>query len=374
MTPALPSRHSMPSAVGLFRLLAALVALFALYQGRTLLAPLCLAGFVALALNPVVARLSRLMPRSLAAAVVVAGALAALGGAAYALSDDAARAIEGLPKAARQFRQTLQRSTAGASGPLADIDRAIGELQRLWRSAPSDGTPDLRRELLAAGTRSLDAGTRAVALVFLVYFLLATGDSLKAKLVRLNGARLERRHITVQAIDEVTAQMARFVVYLVASGTLVGVTTWLAFRWMGLAYPSLWGLAAGVLNAVPYLGPTVVMLGSGLAAAVQFQSLGPAASIAGVSLAITSLEGLVLNPILVGRLARVHPVVVFLSIVFWGWMWGPIGTFLAVPIVTALKAIADLLPEADALSQVLAGEEAVPRFRSPVTGIPRRAS
>src|SRR5690606_3638825 len=101
-----------------------------LWWGQPLLAPLCLAGFVALTLNPLVTRLARSLPRSLTAALVVCTLVGVVGGSAYSLSDEVAEAVEGLPSAARQLRQTLQRSARG--GLLTSIDRAIGEVERLW--------------------------------------------------------------------------------------------------------------------------------------------------------------------------------------------------------------------------------------------------
>src|SRR5690606_13707884 len=110
--------------------------------------------------------------------------------------------------------------------------------------------------------------------VFLIFFLLASGEELKLKLVRVSGDRLSSKRITLQAIEQVISRIGRFVVYLLGSGLIVGLATWAAFSWMGIAYASLWGLAAGLLNSVPYLGPTFVMVGSFVAALVQFQSPG----------------------------------------------------------------------------------------------------
>ena len=326
-----------------------------LWWGRSLLAPLCLAGFAALALAPLVATLTRWVPRSVAAFVVVGAFLAVLGSTAYFLADDAARAIEGMPKAARELRQTIEVSSTSSRGPLASINRAINEVERLWQGRPSAAaaSPDLRQGLLVMGARAMVASTQAVVLTFLIYFLLATGDSLKAKLVHFTSARLSQRRITIKAVDEITAQVGYFVVYLIVSGVLVGVTTWLVFLWLGVAYASLWGVAAGLLNAVPYLGPAIIMIASTAAALIQFQSPGTAVAVGGASLAITSFEGMVLTPWLFGRLVRIHPVAVFLSIMFWGWLWGPIGTFLAVPIVTALKVVVDLLPKAGRTLELL---------------------
>lgn len=352
---ALSHRTYTPPTPFTVKLIAVCLLLAVLWWGRPFLAPLCLAGFVALTLNPLVTRLSRALPRSLAAALVVFSLVGIVGGATYTMSDEIAEAVEGLPSAARQLRTTLQASARG--GVLTSIDRAIAEVERLWGepATPSaGGAMDLRRTLLATAGRAGSVMTQAVAMVFLIFFLLASGEELKLKLVRLSGERLSSRRITLQAIDQVVSRIGQFVVYLMGSGLMVGLATWAAFAWMGIAYASLWGLAAGLLNSVPYLGPTFIMVGSFVAALVQFQSPGMALAASGASLAITSIEGLVLAPLLFGSVAQIHPVAIFLSIMFWSWLWGPIGTFLAVPIVTAVKAVVDLLPDAAPASEMLA--------------------
>jgi predicted PurR-regulated permease PerM len=358
-----------PASPVALRILAAAAVVFLLWWGRALLAPLCLAIFIALALNPLVARLARRMPRSLAAAVVVLFTLAVLSGAVYALADDVAAAIEGMPAAVRQFREMIQRSAADSRAPLGSIDRAIAELQRLWHSAPggASASTDLRQELVLMGGRALAASTQAVALMFLVYFLLATGDTLRVKAVRLSGERLSQRKITAQVLEQLMSQVSYFVGYLIVSGAVVGAVTALAFSWLGVSYASLWGLAAGLLNAVPYLGPTIVMIGSSAAALLQFGSWEMALAVGGASLAITTLEGMVLSTVLFGWRVRMHPVAVFLSIMFWGWIWGPIGTFLAVPIATAFKTVVDHLPTVVKTSELLADGSPGP-LTSPADG------
>ena len=114
---------------------------------------------------------------------------------------------------------------------------------------------------------------QAILLLFLIYFLLASGELFKSKFVKLSGDRLSQRKVTVQMIDEITTKIGRYVFYLFWSGALVGVVTWLTFWAMGVRYAGLWGVAAGVLNWIPYFGPTVVMVASAMAALLQFKSL-----------------------------------------------------------------------------------------------------
>jgi len=337
------------------RFLAGAALVGVLWWAGDLLAPLCLAGFVALTLNPLVSRLARWMPRSIAALVAVGLALAILAGGVYVLADDMAGAIEGMPAAVRELRVMVQQNAASANGPLGSLDRAIAEAQRLWQStpAPSAAPPDLRTPLLILSGRALGASTQAVTLMFLIYFLLATGESLRLKAIRLSGTRMSQRKITVEVVEQLLTQVSQYAIYLIVSGILVGAATTLVFWWLGVAYAPLWGLAAGVLNAVPYLGPTIVLVASSAAALVQFQSMGMALAAGGASLVITSVEGMLLSPIIFGRLHRIHPVAVFLSIMFWSWLWGPIGTFLAVPLTTAIKTVMDYLPAAGKTAELL---------------------
>jgi predicted PurR-regulated permease PerM len=137
------------------------------------------------------------------------------------------------------------------------------------------------------------------------------------------------------------------------SGTLVGVVTWLAFWALGMRYAGLWGVMAGVLNCIPYFGPTVVMGTSAVAALLQFKSLAMVGAVAGTSVVITSLEGYLLTPIMLGQAARVNSVAVFVSVMFWGWMWGVLGMLLAVPILMIIKTVADHVESLATLSELL---------------------
>jgi predicted PurR-regulated permease PerM len=118
-------------------------------------------------------------------------------------------------------------------------------------------------------------------------------------------------------------------------------------------YPGPWGLAAGIMNTVPYFGPTVVAIAAFVAAFVQFETLGQAGLVSAASLVITTLEGMILTPLLVSRLAQMNAVAVFLGLLFWGWLWGVAGMLLAVPLLMAVKSIADRVADLKPLSELL---------------------
>ncbi len=133
----------------------------------------------------------------------------------------------------------------------------------------------------------------------------------------------------------------------------MGVTTWLAFVWLGVEYAALWGLAAGVMNSIPYFGPTVVAIAAFVVSFVQFESMWQASLVSMASLVITTVEGLLITPILVSRLSSMNPVAVFVGLIFWGWLWGVVGMLLAVPLMMVMKAVADRVEDLKPLAELL---------------------
>jgi predicted PurR-regulated permease PerM len=134
---------------------------------------------------------------------------------------------------------------------------------------------------------------------------------------------------------------------------VVGVVAWLAFRLLGLENAGVWGVLAAILFAIPIVGPTVVVVGAALAAFVQFGSLEMAAAVGGLCLTIGALEANVLTPWLMSRVGRMNAVAVFVSLLFWGWIWGVWGLLLAVPITAAAKAICERIPDFGAVAELL---------------------
>jgi predicted PurR-regulated permease PerM len=351
---------SVPTRITATQIVAFLLSLAALRYSREFLAPLLVAVLTAVALAPPVRQLSRVIPRWLAAAVMVLGIGAVFGVTAWLLSDDITVFSRRLPAIVRDVRNTIQ-SASPRQGLIRQIQQAVTELEQTTSPPkPADATKvqivqpvDVQQQMMAAARRAGDFTLQAILLTFLVYFLLASGELFKQKFVRLSGDRLSQRNVTLQMIDEMTGQIGRYIFYLFWSGALVGVVTWLAFWAMGVRYAGLWGLAAGVLNCIPYFGPTVVMVTSAIAALLQFKSIVMMASVAGVSVAITSLEGFLLTPIFLGQAARVNSVAVFVSVMFWGWMWGTPGMLLAVPILMMVKTVSDHVESLSSISELL---------------------
>jgi predicted PurR-regulated permease PerM len=348
--------------------IGAAVLIGALKAAAGFLVPIAFGVILALALAPIVRVFERLMPRWVASALIVGGLVGTLGVMSYAMSDEAAQAIAELPRATRALRETFRTVVGRGEGALSQIQRAARELQRTaTESTERPTTPsgvtavqvvappvDFSNFVWLGSQGVLSVIGQFALVVFLVYFLLASGDLFKRKLVRLSGDTLTQRKVTVQVIDQIGARVARSLSHLILAGVLVGLATWAMLAWFGVRYAGLWGLGAGLLNVVPYLGPAVVAAGLLLAGLLQFGDITTALGIAGVSLVITTIEGSLFTPIVFGRAVALNPVAVFVSFLFWGWLWGVAGMLLALPLLMIVKTIAesveDLAPLAELLS------------------------
>lgn len=347
--------------------IAVAATMYLLHWAQEAFIPIVLSILISYALDPVVLALMRLrLPRPAAAALVVAlvGGLIAYGG--YALSDDAAAIVAQVPEAAQKLRRTIRRE-AGDPGAIAQVQKAAEELQKTADAAagpnpaPKDVTrvqieePTINvREYLTWGSASLLVfGGQATLVLFFVFFLLASGDLFKRKLVKLAGPSLEKKKITVQILDEINRQIARFLLVRLVTSIVVGMATWIAFRAVGLEQAGLWAVAAGVFNSVPYLGPVIVGAGTAVVAFLQFGTIAMAAYVGGISLAITSLEGWLLTPWLTSRAAQTNEVAVFTGLIFWSFVWGIWGTLLAVPMLVAVKAYCDRIDDLKPIGELL---------------------
>jgi predicted PurR-regulated permease PerM len=210
------------------------------------------------------------------------------------------------------------------------------------------------RDYLWAGGMGLVGLLGQFAMVlFLVYFLLVTGDLYKRKLVKIAGDTLTKKKITVQIMDEINKQISGFLRVQVLTSAIVAVATAAVLWWFGVNQFIVWGLLAGVFNSIPYLGPLIVTSALGVVAFMQFDDVVKTAYVCAVTLAITSLEGWLLTPALMGRAAQMNPVAIFVGLLFWSWVWGVMGTILAVPMLMTLKAICDRVEDLQPVGELL---------------------
>jgi len=353
-------------------LLAALACLYTLYWAKAVFIPVLLGLLSSYALTPVVDRLERLrIPRALSSALLLLAIVSGLGWTAFKLSDDATELIASLPEIAQKFRQTMQRrehtSTKPAT-PMDQVQQAATELEKTGEASaggPASGTRGVTRvqmerqkfnvqDYFWTGTVGLAALTgQATVVLFLTFFLLSSGNNFRRKLVKIAGPTLSKKKLTVQALDEITQQIQRYLLVQVFTSALVAIATWLCFLWIGVQHAAVWGLVAGVLNFIPYIGSVVFTIASAAVGLMQFGSLESAVLIAGVSLALHTVSGHVLTPWLTSRTSRMNAVTVFVGVLAWGWLWGLWGLLLGVPILIAVKSVCDRIDDLKPVGELL---------------------
>ena len=343
--------------------LAVLALVAALYLARGFFVPLLIGILASYALHPLVDWLKACrVPRSVGAALVLAIVVGGLSWIGVSVSDDAAALINKLPEAARKLRQDLGTARLGAPTALQNVQQATQELQGAAADAgaqPAAGAklataraprpnvapaPEptwLRDYTLAQSALLATVAAQTPIVLLLTYFLLASGAHFRRKLVQLVGPSLSRKKDAVHILEEIDAQVQRYLLAILASNALLAVVTWLAFLALGLDQAGVWGIAAGVFHFIPYLGPALIVLGSGVAAFLQSGSPLYAIGVAGVSLLIAGLIGFGFMTWLQSRFARVNAAVLFIALLFFGWLWGVWGLLLGAPLVAIAKVVFD---------------------------------
>jgi len=349
--------------------LAVLAVVMVLRVAAGMIIPIVLGILISYALDPIVGWMGRIrIPRPVSAAIVLLALIAGSCWLLYGLRSEGQAIVEKLPQAARRLRQSLETHGPARGGAIQQVQKAASELEKAADAAatPPPAPPGVARvqveapsfnitDYLLWGSISVAAAIGQIMLVlFLVYFLLASGDLYRRKLVKIVGPSLSKKKITVQILADIDRQIAMFLLVQVFTSTIVAVATWLAFRWMGVEQAAVWGIAAGIFNSIPYFGPFVVTAGTAGVALMQFGTIRMAILVSGVSLAITSLEGFLLTPWLTSRATRMNAVAVFVGLLFWGWVWNVWGMLLAVPMLMVLKAICDHVEDFQPVGELLA--------------------
>ena len=339
------------------------VVVFLLQHMQTFFAPMAFGLLLFYALDPAVDKMEQIrIPRWIGAALVLALTFGTIGFGAYMLQDQALTAINQLPNGARRVTELLARDRRAAPGPLQKVEQAAAELQKSDTAKPAPGVVRVQVEeprvtatgLLWSGSiGAVYAFNQLIMILFLTYFILLSDKMLRRKFVELAGPRLSQKKVTVEIIDSIASQIGRFLLVQVFTSVVVGLATWAALRYIGLEQAPLWGLLAGIFNSIPYYGPLIVSAGLSMVAFLQFGTAKMALVVAGVSMVVTSLEGWLLTPLLMGRVASMNRVAVFVGLLFWSWAWGVWGMLLAVPMMMSIKVICDHVDELKPIGRFL---------------------
>lgn len=334
--------------------LLALAVLYTLYFTQDVLLPIFLAFLSSLLLRPPVKGLRRLrVPEPLGAAIVMLAALALLGGAVAALSEPATAWIDRAPTVMRELRVKL----SGLQESLEQARQATEQLKDIAdrnADAPTEVVvkgPSLADDILSRTQLVLAHGAVTAALTF--FFLAFGRHTLESVLQSMPQAR-DRLHLadivnTVQI--NITAYLGTITVINTGLGLVTAATMWM----LGMPNPLLWGMVAGLLNFVPYLGSALTTVILATVALLSFDTWWAILAPPAAFLALTALEGNFVTPTIIGRRLTLNPIFVFATVLFWGWLWGVPGALLAVPILAVFKILCDATPPLRTIGALIGG-------------------
>lgn len=392
--------RSDPVVRGALCILAVIAALWWLRAASSLLIPVVLAVCISYALEPLVARSTRFVPRWAAASILMV--LIAVGGAwaVYSLRDDATRVLEQMPQATRRLRQLV--TSSNGSGVVASLKQALTELRSVTQGEPEPAQspqsgngqerrggspPEAPRENAstpstaastetegsappAPATGAVSSAVPTTALVqqgvssgfsllgnvltvlFLVYFLLLAGNHFGERMIEATRSG-EDRKVIAGVIRDANEQIQRFLLVRLATSAIVALATWAYLAWLDTPQALVWAMLAGAFNSIPYFGPVIVSGGLLVVGLAQNSDLTRAGQMAGGALAITSLEGWLLTPPLLGKTASMNATIIFLGLLLFTWLWGAWGALLAMPMLVVLKSVADRVPSLAMLSRLM---------------------
>ncbi|MDX1496126.1 MAG: AI-2E family transporter [Salinisphaeraceae bacterium] len=342
--------------------LAVLAVLYTVHVAREVLLPITLALIFALLLRPVVVRMEQWhCPRAMAVLLVIGVFLGTMGSGLYFLSSSAMDWVQKLPEA----QAAIERQLTDVKGEVAKMDAAARNLESLAGQVSSDSNneqapvvvktqPSWRAEVWLGMRNFVMFGILSVILLF---FLLVAGDALLERVIERFPKKDDQTRMRVMA-QKAQEKMSRYLVTITLVNASVGLVTGVALWLLDFPDPALWGATAAALRFVPYLG---VSLTVGLLAVVGATSYSDIVFIAGIPvgyLLLTTFVGQVVDPLVHGYRFSLNPIIVFLWIFFWGWLWGAPGVLLAVPLLTLFQVICEHSERLAPIAHIIGNESA----------------
>jgi predicted PurR-regulated permease PerM len=329
-----------------------LLALCALYLARSVALPVALAGLASLVLTPIVKAGSRVgVPPALVAGLLLLALLGGLGYGGVALSGPASEWIQRAPESARE----VERKLRFLREPVARVSKATKEVERATqlggepREAVVVDRPKLS-DVLFAQTQEFVVGLLMTGV--LLFFLLSAPDSFLEKLVSL-APRLQDKKRVVAAVREVESEVSRYLIAISAINAVFGLAVGAALYGIGVPNAALWGVLAMLTNFVPYVGALAMAIVLTAVGVLSFEAPSQMFLPMGVFVGLNVVEANLVTPMLVGRTLTLSPVVVFVWVLLWSWLWGIPGGLIAVPLLATTKIVLQHIPPVAPLARMM---------------------
>ncbi len=347
---------------------------------RSILIPTVMAIFLSYVLSPFVAALTSIripgtrlyFPRSAASLVVVMIALALLVFLGVFIVEQTTEFVGEIPK----YQDSIAESMSVVRSKFLAMQEYVGKyiapirpqdfappdvvaeearVQTLLQQGSAEIWASLSDYVFGSITSLLEFTGQLLMCLFVLFFILYEGPVLRTKAINIVGTSLRRRRIALEIMRNVNEDVQRYLFNRVITNLILGVAVGITYYGFGLKYAFLLASLAAIFNFVPYVGPLVGAIFPALAAYMQF---GDWKQVMWVLLAytlLTGIEGNIVTPIVLGRHLKLNSLAVLLACIFWGWIWGPIGLFLAVPIMAVMKAMAEHFDPMRPVGELLRG-------------------
>ena len=313
---------------------------YTLYFARALILPFTLAFLLNFLLRPVVRALKRVkIPEWIGAAVVLIALLGIVGYGAIKLSKPAAEWMERAPESLQkiEFRVDFLRK------PVETVNKAAEALKKIMSMGVEHvAEVEIKHpgfvDTILTGTQEVVA--KSSVMFILLYFLLASGDMFIRKLIKLFPG-LHKKKRVVKITRAVEHHISRYLFTVTVINLFMGIALGIGMFLIGMPNPVLWGVMAGFLVFLPYLGPLVGITIVTVIAFLTFDSIGGILLAPAIYIGLETVQGQIITPMLVGQRFALNPVAIFIWLIFWGWLWGVIGALLAVQMLTVFKIFCD---------------------------------
>ncbi len=335
-----------------------LAILAVLYLARAVVLPIVAALILSLVFTPAVRGVKKIkIPIPLGAALVVFGLLAAFLGAAYNLAEPAGKWLDKAPQGLREIRVKLRPILGPVQDVTQDVTQATEQVQDIANVGGSQKTPQQVAVVAPAlASTVLDAAQNFVlstaSTLVLLYFLLASGDLFLRKIITVTPRWADKKR-AVDISRQIEAEVSTYLFTVTTINVGLGSAVVLAMYLLDVPNPVLWGVMVGLFNFVPYLGDIASFSVLTIIGLLSFDELWRSFLVPGVFYLLSATEGYLVTPLILGRRLSLNPVVIVLSVLFWGWMWGILGAFLAVPILVVLKTFCDRVEPLQAFGEFL---------------------
>ena len=354
-------------------LLAGLLILFFFWSislAKVVVMPIVLGLLIALTLSPAVRALGRLgVPPVVSAITLIASIWLVSSAALYALSGPASDLMDEVPRIRFELREKMDQF----QGSIEQMRQATEEVQKM--TSGNNATEDQQTvvvsdepTVISTAVSSLAGlGSSLLIAMILAMFLLSNGDMYQRKMVEALPKFGDKKRALRISLD-IERQISRYLGAITVINACLGLAVGLALHVIGMPYAYLWGVGAFLMNYLPYVGAMTGVACCAAVSLVTFDTVGEALVPPGVYLALTSLEGQMLTPWLVGRHLKLNAAVVFVAVVFWAWLWGVAGALMAVPFLVFLKVICDNVPALETFGTFLSGRDDPLAVTGPPTG------